>query len=140
MFSFNPGANNYLRALKRGSLVYAETHFELRQPDVNASPDTNEGQRQIFLRHGACDVISFISCARLKLHPIRQSPSSCYAALNTSRNTFLRRSPSREWQLYLLRRSPYILLIRVRYLPLLISILGVRFVRVVVVQVVVVVV
>ncbi|OJT13360.1 hypothetical protein TRAPUB_10126 [Trametes pubescens] len=51
VLSFNPGANNYLRTLKRGSLVFAEANFELRQPDPNADPDSPEGQRQIFLRH-----------------------------------------------------------------------------------------
>ncbi|KAI0676985.1 hypothetical protein C8Q78DRAFT_1073735 [Trametes maxima] len=51
VLSFNPGANNYLRTLRRGSLVYAETNFELRQPDPNADPESPEGQRQIFLRH-----------------------------------------------------------------------------------------
>ena len=53
VFSFNPSANNFLRNLKRGSLVYAEANFELRQPDPSADPDSPEGQRQIFLRHGA---------------------------------------------------------------------------------------
>ncbi|KAI0650145.1 hypothetical protein C8Q79DRAFT_1083258 [Trametes meyenii] len=51
VLSFHPGANNYLRTLRRGSLVYAETNFELRQPDANADPESPEGQRQIFLRH-----------------------------------------------------------------------------------------
>ncbi|KAI0722990.1 nucleic acid-binding protein [Earliella scabrosa] len=51
VFSFNPSANNFLRNLKRGSLVYAEANFELRQPDPSADPDSPEGQRQIFLRH-----------------------------------------------------------------------------------------
>ncbi|CDO74288.1 hypothetical protein BN946_scf184663.g9 [Trametes cinnabarina] len=51
VLSFNPASNNYLRTLKRGSLVYAEANFELRQPDPNADPDTPEGQRQLFLRH-----------------------------------------------------------------------------------------
>ncbi|KAI0332465.1 hypothetical protein GY45DRAFT_1299061 [Cubamyces sp. BRFM 1775] len=51
VLSFHPSANNYLRTLKRGSLVFAEANFELRQPDPNADPDSPEGQRQIFLRH-----------------------------------------------------------------------------------------
>lgn len=32
--------------------MFAEANFELRQPDPNADPDSLEGQRQIFLRHG----------------------------------------------------------------------------------------
>ncbi|KAI0773968.1 hypothetical protein C8Q74DRAFT_1267625 [Fomes fomentarius] len=57
VFSFNPGSNNYLRTLKRGSLVYAEANFELRQPDPSADSDSPEGQRQIFLRHETIRVL-----------------------------------------------------------------------------------
>ena len=53
VLSFNPSSNTYLRTLKKGALVFAEANFELRQPDPNAEPDSPEGQRQIFLRHGA---------------------------------------------------------------------------------------
>ena len=52
LLSFNPSSNNYLRTLKKGALVYAEANFELRQPDPSADPDSPEGQRQIFLKHG----------------------------------------------------------------------------------------
>ena len=52
VLSFLPNANNYLRSLRKGSLVYVEANYELRQPDPNADPNTPEGQRQIFLRHG----------------------------------------------------------------------------------------
>ncbi|KAJ3558942.1 hypothetical protein NM688_g632 [Phlebia brevispora] len=51
ILSFNPAANNYLRTLHKGSQVYVEANFELREPDPNADPDTPQGQRQIFLRH-----------------------------------------------------------------------------------------
>ncbi|KAI0751445.1 nucleic acid-binding protein [Daedaleopsis nitida] len=51
IFSFSPSSNNYLRTLRKGSLVYAEANFELRQPDPSADPDSPEGQKQIFLRH-----------------------------------------------------------------------------------------
>ncbi|TFK92965.1 nucleic acid-binding protein [Polyporus arcularius HHB13444] len=57
LLSFNPSSNNYLRTLKKGSLVYAEANFELRQPDPNADPDSPEGQRQIFLRHETIRVL-----------------------------------------------------------------------------------
>jgi hypothetical protein len=50
--SFNPGANAYLRNLQKGSQVYVEANFELREPLPDADPDTPQGQRQIFLRHG----------------------------------------------------------------------------------------
>jgi single-stranded DNA-binding protein len=52
IFSFHPGANNYLRNLQKGSHVYVEANFELREPDHSADPSTPQGQRQIFLRHG----------------------------------------------------------------------------------------
>jgi hypothetical protein len=38
--------------LKKGSKVYAEAAFELREPEAGADPNTPQGQRQIFLRHG----------------------------------------------------------------------------------------
>ncbi|KAI0722177.1 hypothetical protein C8T65DRAFT_691858 [Cerioporus squamosus] len=57
LLSFNPTSNNYLRTLKKGSLVYAEANFELRQPDPAADPDSPEGQRQIFLRHETIRVL-----------------------------------------------------------------------------------
>lgn len=52
VLSFHPGANNYLRNLTKGSHVYVEANFELREPEINAEPDSPQGQRQIFLRHG----------------------------------------------------------------------------------------
>lgn len=54
VLSFIPQTNNYLRSLKKGSLVYVEANFEVRQPNPDADPSTPEGQRQIFLKHGMC--------------------------------------------------------------------------------------
>ncbi|KAN0140060.1 Single-strand binding protein family domain containing protein [Lactarius tabidus] len=51
ILSFNPSANNYLRNLQKGSHVYVEANYELREPDPSANPNTPQGQRQIFLRH-----------------------------------------------------------------------------------------
>jgi len=51
VLSFNPNSNNYLRNLQKGSHVYVEANFELREPDPTADPYTPQGQRQIFLRH-----------------------------------------------------------------------------------------
>lgn len=51
ILSFNPGANAYLRHLAKGSQVYVEANFELREPDSSADPSSPQGQRQIFLRH-----------------------------------------------------------------------------------------
>ncbi|KIJ19884.1 hypothetical protein PAXINDRAFT_33916, partial [Paxillus involutus ATCC 200175] len=50
--SFNPAQNNYLKMLNKGTQVYVEANFELRDPDPNADPSSPAGQRQIFLRHG----------------------------------------------------------------------------------------
>ncbi|KAF9224314.1 nucleic acid-binding protein [Gyrodon lividus] len=49
--SFNPAQNNYLKTLNKGTQVYVEANFELRDPDPNADPSSPAGQRQIFLRH-----------------------------------------------------------------------------------------
>lgn len=38
--------------LQKGSQVFVEANFELREPDPDADPDSPQGQRQIFLRHG----------------------------------------------------------------------------------------
>ncbi|KAF8271709.1 single-strand binding protein family-domain-containing protein [Lactarius quietus] len=51
VLSFNPSANNYLRSLQKGSHVYVEASFELREPDPSADSNSPYGQRQIFLRH-----------------------------------------------------------------------------------------
>lgn len=52
ILSFNDSANKFLRTLRKGSKVYVESSFELREPDANADPTTPQGQRQIFLKHG----------------------------------------------------------------------------------------
>ncbi len=51
--SFSDNANKFLRNMKKGSKVYVEANFELREPEPDADPSTPQGQRQIFLRHGA---------------------------------------------------------------------------------------
>lgn len=52
--SFVPGQNNYLKTLSKGLKVFVEANFEIREPDPNADPETPQGQRQIYLRHGSC--------------------------------------------------------------------------------------
>ncbi|KII95932.1 hypothetical protein PLICRDRAFT_233451 [Plicaturopsis crispa FD-325 SS-3] len=51
--SFVPGQNNYLKTLSKGLKVFVEANFEIREPDPNADPETPQGQRQIYLRHGS---------------------------------------------------------------------------------------
>ncbi|TFK56183.1 nucleic acid-binding protein [Heliocybe sulcata] len=57
VYCFQPGAVNYLKTLKKGTRVYVEANFELRDPDPTADPDSPQGQRQIFLKHEAIRVI-----------------------------------------------------------------------------------
>jgi hypothetical protein len=70
--SFNPTQNNYLKSLAKGSRVYVEANYELRDPDPNADPSSPSGQRQIFLRHGA-----FLPPADGFPSPILQRPFGC---------------------------------------------------------------
>ena len=51
VFAFQESSKQYLLGLKKGSKVYVEANFELREPDADADPTTPQGQRQIFLRH-----------------------------------------------------------------------------------------
>jgi hypothetical protein len=44
---------NYLANLTKGSLVYVEAQYEVREPEVGADPASLQGQRQHFLRHGS---------------------------------------------------------------------------------------
>lgn len=57
VMSFNPTVNSYLRLLQKGSHVFVEANFELREPDPNADPDSPQGQRQIFLRHESIRIL-----------------------------------------------------------------------------------
>ncbi|KAJ7591393.1 hypothetical protein C8J56DRAFT_1047596 [Mycena floridula] len=58
VFCFSESSQNYLMNLKKGSKVYVEANFELREPDAGADPESPQGQRQIFLRHNNITVIS----------------------------------------------------------------------------------
>ncbi|KAF9246909.1 hypothetical protein BU15DRAFT_69764 [Melanogaster broomeanus] len=55
--SFNPAQNQYLQTLNKGTLVYVEANFELREADPNANPSSPASQRQIFLRHESIRVL-----------------------------------------------------------------------------------
>ncbi|KAF8076071.1 single-strand binding protein family-domain-containing protein [Lyophyllum atratum] len=58
VLSFQEHSNRYLQSLKKGSKVYVEANFELREPEVGADPTTPQGQRQIFLKHETIRVLS----------------------------------------------------------------------------------
>jgi hypothetical protein len=51
ILSFNRNSYNYLRNLQKGSHVYVEANFAVRDPEPGADPHTVFGQRQILLRH-----------------------------------------------------------------------------------------
>ncbi|KIM45905.1 hypothetical protein M413DRAFT_297001 [Hebeloma cylindrosporum] len=59
ILSFHEGSNKYLRTLKKGSKVYVETAFEIREAEPEADPSTPQGQRQIFLRHESIKVLNY---------------------------------------------------------------------------------
>ncbi|KAI6165016.1 hypothetical protein EDD17DRAFT_1754853 [Pisolithus thermaeus] len=48
LISFNPAQNNYLKSLTKGTQVYVEANFELREPDPNADSFTPAGQAPDF--------------------------------------------------------------------------------------------
>ncbi|KAJ3790713.1 single-strand binding protein family-domain-containing protein [Lentinula aff. detonsa] len=58
VLSFQESSNRYLQTLKKGTLVYVEAGYELREPEPDADPTTPAGQRQIFLRHETIRVLS----------------------------------------------------------------------------------
>lgn len=51
ILSFSPYSNNFLRNLQKGSHVYVEANYEVREPDPRAEVGTPQAQRQIHLRH-----------------------------------------------------------------------------------------
>jgi len=55
---FSESPIKFLSTLKKGTRVYVEANFELRDPEAGADPATPQGQRQIFLRHEQVRVLS----------------------------------------------------------------------------------
>ncbi|KAF5333718.1 hypothetical protein D9611_002254 [Ephemerocybe angulata] len=58
VLSFQEHANKWLRNVKKGSRVYVETTFEVREPEEGADPSTPRGQRQIFLKQDTFRVVA----------------------------------------------------------------------------------
>jgi len=56
---FSESPIKFLSTLKKGTRVYVEANFELREPEPGADPTTPQGQRQIFLRHEQVRVLTF---------------------------------------------------------------------------------
>jgi len=48
--SFIPSSMNYLRTLEKGSLVFVEANYEVREPNRDAEPGAIDAQRTVFLR------------------------------------------------------------------------------------------
>ncbi|KAG7448926.1 nucleic acid-binding protein [Guyanagaster necrorhizus] len=55
VFSFNENTNKYLSTLRKGSKVYVEAGFELRETPVEGQ---NTPQRSVFLKHESIKVVS----------------------------------------------------------------------------------
>jgi len=56
---FSESPIKFLSTLKKGTRVYVEANFELREPEAGADPTTPQGQRQIFLRHEQVRVLGY---------------------------------------------------------------------------------
>ncbi|EFI27669.1 hypothetical protein CC1G_14594 [Coprinopsis cinerea okayama7 len=67
---FNEGASRYLKTLRKGSRVYVEANYEIREPEPGAEPSSPHGQRQIFLRH---EMIRLLNAPRGERHPNEES-------------------------------------------------------------------
>ncbi|KAF8631172.1 hypothetical protein AX15_002511 [Amanita polypyramis BW_CC] len=59
LLSFHEHTNRFLQTLRKGTRVYVEANYELREPEAGADPTTPHGQRQIFLRHEHLRILSF---------------------------------------------------------------------------------
>ncbi|KAF9468905.1 single-strand binding protein family-domain-containing protein [Collybia nuda] len=58
ILSFSENSNKYLQSLRKGTKVYVEAGFELREPEPGADPLSPQGQRQIFLKHETIRVLN----------------------------------------------------------------------------------
>ncbi|TFK29228.1 hypothetical protein FA15DRAFT_664140 [Coprinopsis marcescibilis] len=59
VLSFQEHSTKYLKTLRKGSKVYVEANYEVREPETGSDPSTPHGQRQIFLRHENIRVITY---------------------------------------------------------------------------------
>ncbi|KAJ2915038.1 hypothetical protein MD484_g5396, partial [Candolleomyces efflorescens] len=53
VLSFSTTHIKYLKTLRKGTKVFVEANYEVREPEPGADPSTPRGQRQIFLRQEA---------------------------------------------------------------------------------------
>lgn len=81
VYCFNPSSFDYIRSLTKGSKVYVEANYELREPDASAEPGSPQGQRQIFLRHGESP---FRQVHEFSLTLIQQKRFDCYQVAGRS--------------------------------------------------------
>lgn len=49
---FDASDIEYLTRLKKGSKVYVQADYNIKEPEQGADPNTPQGQRHIFLTHG----------------------------------------------------------------------------------------
>lgn len=43
-----------VRGLKKGTSVFVQADFSIKEPDPDADPKTPQGQKQVLLTHGMC--------------------------------------------------------------------------------------
>ncbi|KAF9452148.1 hypothetical protein P691DRAFT_697651 [Macrolepiota fuliginosa MF-IS2] len=55
---FDPSHIEFLRRLKKGSKVYVQADYTIKEPEQGADPTTPQGQRHIFLTHESIKVLS----------------------------------------------------------------------------------
>jgi len=65
---FSESPIKFLSTLKKGTRVYVEANFELREPEAGVDPTTPQGQRQIFLRHEQVRVLAYPKEAQPPVH------------------------------------------------------------------------
>jgi len=55
--SFSEPTNNFLRTLTKGTLVFVEADYQVKEPDRDADATSPETQRQVFLTHSNLKVL-----------------------------------------------------------------------------------
>ncbi|RXW25771.1 hypothetical protein EST38_g54 [Candolleomyces aberdarensis] len=58
ILSFTAHQIKYLKTLRKGSRVFVEANYEVREPEAGADPSTPRGQRQIFLRQDSIRILN----------------------------------------------------------------------------------
>lgn len=49
-----------VRGLKKGTSVFVQADFSIKEPDPDADPKTPQGQKQVLLTHGMCSEVFLV--------------------------------------------------------------------------------